>query len=217
MDAQFEATVYLVINQFLHRLSERSDIKSDQLWKLWKDMFNDFPKEQPVKKLLKKKEIKSDVPETKPVVPETKPVVPETKPIVVPETKSVVETKPVVPETKSVVPETKSVVETKPVVPEIKPVVPEIKPVVPETKPVVSETKSDVVESTFVPVFEHVTDKKPDVSETKVTEPEINDKKEKKPKVVTDGCQYIMTRGSQKGQECGKKKKGDQFCGLHTK
>ena len=195
MDAQFEATVYLVINQFLHRLSERSDIKSDQLWKLWKDMFNDFPKEQPVKKMLKKKEIKSDVPETKPVVPETKSVVPETK--------SVVETKPVVPETKSVV-------ETKPVVPETKSDVPEIKPVVPETK-------SDVVESTFVPVFEHVTDKKPDVSETKVTEPEINDKKEKKPKVVTDGCQYIMTRGSQKGQECGKKKKGDQFCGLHTK
>jgi hypothetical protein len=226
MDAQFEATVYLVINQFLHRLSERSDIKSDQLWKLWKDMFNDFPKEQPVKKMLKKKETKPVVPETK-SVPETKTVV-EFKPVV-PETKTVVEFKPVVPETKSVVEikpvvsETRSVVEINHVVPETKSVVeiksdvPETKSDVPETKSDVSETNPDVVESTFVPVFEHVTDKKPDVSETKVTEPEINDKKEKKPKVVTDGCQYIMTRGGQKGQECGKKKKGDQFCGLHTK
>ena len=208
MDAQFEATVYLVINQFLHNLSDRCDIKSDQLWKLWKDMFNDFPKEQPVKKMLKKKETKPVVPEVKPVVSETKPGVPETKP-------GVPETKPGVPETKPVVPETKPIVsETKDIVPETKPVLPETKPIVSETKDIVPEVKPIVPESV---VPDSVSVQNQVVSETKVIEPEIQDKKEKKHKVVTDGCQYIMTRGDRVGQECGKKKKGEQFCGLHMK
>ena len=42
-------------------------------------------------------------------------------------------------------------------------------------------------------------------------------KEKAKPKKKEDGCKYVFTRGEKTGQECGKNKKTENFCTLHSK
>jgi hypothetical protein len=170
MDAQFQATTYIVISQFLEKLSERCDVKKEQLWKLWKDMFNDFPKEPSQKaKVSKKKE-----------VPE------KTAPVTVSEKTAHVQEIPVQTIPEQTIPEQ----------------------TIPESStPIVQERQflSPIPEEQPSPVSV-----KPEVKEESPS-------KTKKSKPVEDGCEYVFTRGDRSGQKCGKKKKGEQFCGTHTK
>jgi len=200
MDAQFQATAYLVINQFLQNVSDRCDVQKDGLWKLWKEMFNDFPKEPIVKKVSKKKEVK-------PVESKQIGSTPSIKDVPVPV--------PVVEKSVPIVETSIPVVETSvPIVETSVPVVETSIPIVETSVPVV-ETSIPVVE-TSIPVVETSVPVVPETSVSSFVE-QTDVKKEKKTKVLADGCQYIMIRGDRVGQECGKKKKGDQFCATHTK
>lgn len=98
--------------------------------------------------------------------------------------------------TKTVVPES---VITESTVPES--VVPES--VVPE-----SVVPDSVVAESVVPESVAQKKKKGTVQEKGLTEAVATE---------TEGCQRVLTRGANVGQKCGKKKKDDQFCGLHAK
>jgi hypothetical protein len=189
MDAQFQATTYIVISQFLEKLSERCDVKKEQLWNLWKDMFNDFPKE-PVQKAKVSK--KKDVPEQKiPTIVSEKSVPVTTIPVqTIPEK--------TIPE--QTIPEQTIPVQTIPVQ-----TIPE------QTIPV--QTIPEQERKFLSPIPE-------EQSSPVSVKPEVHEEspsKTKKTKPVEDGCEYVFTRGDRSGQKCGKKKKGDQFCGTHTK
>jgi hypothetical protein len=211
MDAQFQATTYIVISQFLEKLSDRCDVKKEQLWKLWKDMFNDFPKEPSQKpKVSKKKEVPEQTIHVseKPVQVIPDKTVPEKT---VPEKTVPEKTVPekTVPEKtvpEKTVPEKTIPEKTVPekTVPEK--TIPE-KPISEPSNPIVQERQflSPIPEEQPSPVSV-----KPEVKEESPS-------KTKKTKPVEDGCEYVFTRGDRSGQKCGKKKKGDQFCGTHTK
>jgi hypothetical protein len=194
MDAQFQATTYIVISQFLEKLSERCDVKKEQLWNLWKDMFNDFPKE-PVQKAKVSK--KKDVPEQKiPTIVSEKSV---------PVTTIPVQTIPVQTIPEQSIPEQTIPEKTIPekTIPEQ--TIPE--QTIPEQTIPEQERKflSPIPEEQSSPVSVKHEVKEESPSKTKKTKP------------VEDGCEYVFTRGDRSGQKCGKKKKGDQFCGTHTK
>lgn len=180
MDAQFQATTYIVISQFLEKLSDRCDVKKEQLWKLWKDMFNDFPKE-PVQKAKVSK--KKEVPE-------------QTIPVTVSEKTAPVQVIPVQTIPEQTIPEQTIPEQTIP------------EQTIPEpSNPIVQERQflSPIPEELPSPVSVKTEVKEESPSKTKKTKP------------VEDGCEYVFTRGDRSGQKCGKKKKGDQFCGTHTK
>ena len=190
MDAQFQATTYIVISQFLEKLSERCDVKKEQLWKLWKDMFNDFPKEPSQKaKVSKKKEVPE---QTIPVTVSEKTAPVQTIPVqTIP-----VQTIPVQTIPEQTIPEQTILEQTIP------------EQTIPESlNPIVQERQflSPIPEEQPSPVSV-----KPEVKEESPS-------KTKKSKPVEDGCEYVFTRGDRSGQKCGKKKKGEQFCGTHTK